>query len=67
MEKEFNVKGMHCESCNFIIKENVSEVKGVSSVKPDFKTGLVKVKFASPANESQIRSAIEKEGGYKVQ
>jgi copper chaperone CopZ len=67
MEKEFKVKGMHCDSCNFIIRENVSEVKGVSAVKPDFKSGSVKVKFAAPATETQIRSAIEKEGGYRVQ
>jgi copper chaperone CopZ len=66
MEKVFKIEGMHCGSCNWLISENVKEVKGVKSVKADFKKGEAKVDFDAPADDSQIKRAIEKEGGYKV-
>ncbi|MFH1200614.1 MAG: heavy-metal-associated domain-containing protein [Candidatus Micrarchaeota archaeon] len=66
MKKTFKVTGMTCDSCNWIIRENVSEVKGVSTVKPDYHCGEVIVEYAPPADESQIKAAICKEGGYKV-
>lgn len=66
MEKVFKIKGMHCDSCNWLISENVKEVKGVKSAKADYHKGEAKVVFEPPAQEKQIISAIEKEGGYKV-
>ena len=66
MKKLFKIKGMHCDSCNWLITENVKEVAGVKDVKADYKTGQAFVEFDPPANDSKIKSAIEKEGGYKV-
>ncbi|MFH1750203.1 MAG: heavy-metal-associated domain-containing protein [Candidatus Micrarchaeota archaeon] len=66
MEKTFRIKGMHCDSCNWLISENVREVSGVKSVKADYKKGEVQVAFEPPSDEKKIISAIEKEGGYKV-
>ncbi|MBI5225294.1 heavy-metal-associated domain-containing protein [Candidatus Micrarchaeota archaeon] len=66
MEKVFKIKGMHCDSCNWLISENVKEVVGVKAVKADYHKGEAKVDFGPPAQEKQIVAAIEKEGGYKV-
>jgi copper chaperone len=66
LKKTFKVTGMHCESCNWIIRENVSEVKGVKSAKPDYRTGEVVVEYEAPADDGQIKAAICREGGYKV-
>ena len=66
MEKKFKVAGMHCDSCNWLISENVKEVPGVKSVKADYRKLETVVVFEKPATEAQICAAIEKEGGYKV-
>jgi copper chaperone CopZ len=66
MERIFKIKGMHCNSCNWLISENVGEIKGVKEVKPDYNKGSAKVIYEKPANELRIITAIEKEGGYKV-
>lgn len=67
MKKVFKVKGMHCNSCNWLISENVKEIEGVKSVSADYKKLEAIVEFEEPATEGQITKAIEKEGGYKVE
>ncbi|HLC48466.1 MAG TPA: cation transporter [Candidatus Norongarragalinales archaeon] len=67
MRKTFKVKGMHCNSCNWLISENVKEIKGVRSVEADFTKRETVVEFEKPATEEEIIKAIEKEGGYKVE
>ena len=63
MEKAFKVSGMHCKSCEFLVKEAIEDT-GLKLLKVDYTTGIVEVDgdsklFAKAAN------AIEKEG-YKV-
>ncbi|MDO8658923.1 MAG: heavy metal-associated domain-containing protein, partial [Candidatus Levybacteria bacterium] len=38
-EINFKVQGMHCNSCEMIIKDELSEVKGVKNPEVDFKSG----------------------------
>jgi copper ion binding protein len=60
---KFNVKGMHCKSCEMLISESVSEIKGVKSVKADHKKGNVEVDFDDKtAKVETIKSVIKKEG-----
>ncbi len=66
MEKTINVKGMHCNSCNMLIEDAVSEIKGVESVKANFEKGKVIVKYDEDMLLDKIKIAIEKEG-YKVE
>ncbi|MFH1443049.1 MAG: cation transporter [Candidatus Micrarchaeota archaeon] len=67
MRKVFKVEGMHCNSCNWLISENVKEVKGVTDVKADFRTRETVVEFEKPATEEMVVKAIEKEGDYRVE
>lgn len=57
---EFDVKGMTCTSCESIIEENLSEKKGIKSVKSDFRRSLVKVGFdSSRISGNDISKTIE--------
>ena len=62
MRKTFKTKGMHCKSCEMLVGDAISEIKGVSHVKADHSKNAVEVEFSAPATEAQIKKAIEKEG-----
>jgi copper chaperone CopZ len=66
MKKVFNVKGMHCKSCEILIKEGVSEIEGVTKVDVSLLRNTVSVDYDdAKTKELVIRKAIEKEG-YKI-
>ncbi len=57
------VEGMHCNSCETLISEGVSELPGVSDVRASHKDGKVTVTFEEGKTTlDDIRSAIRKEG-----
>jgi copper ion binding protein len=63
MNKEFNVKGMHCKSCEMILKDSIGELDGVSSVSASATNGKLKVSFdEKKTSESKIKDIIKKEG-----
>ena len=39
------ISGMHCQSCELLIKDEVASLKGVASVEVDYKSGLCTVTF----------------------
>jgi len=69
---ELQIKGMHCKSCEMLIKEALEEYAGVSKVdiSADFsaKTGIAKIEY----DESRIqdynvfKEVIRKQGNYEV-
>lgn len=65
MKKEFNVKGMHCKSCEMLITDSLEGLDGVKNVKASAKDGKVIVEHNS-VDESLMKKAIESEG-YKVE
>ena len=66
MPKEiFKVKGMHCPSCERVVQMDVSEIKGVTSVKANFKAGTVEVEGAG-FDSAAIKKSI-KANGYSVE
>ena len=61
----FNVKGMHCGSCEMLIKDELSEFKGLTNPAIDFKTGKGSVDLDTSINkEDDILAAISA-AGYK--
>jgi copper ion binding protein len=67
--KEVKIKtlGMSCTGCEGLVKEMVSELDGVKSVKPSFKKELVEVKFdESKVKVEDIKKKIN-EAGYKAE
>jgi uncharacterized protein len=58
--------GMHCKSCEMLIEENLKEIKGVDSIRIDYRKGEAELGFDREEPQlDQITSAIEK-AGYKI-
>lgn len=63
-QKQYNVTGMTCEHCAASVKEEVSEVAGVSEVVVDVAANSVTV-HGTNLDDAQLRAAIA-EAGYAV-
>ncbi|WP_336215953.1 heavy-metal-associated domain-containing protein [Nonomuraea sp. LPB2021202275-12-8] len=61
----YTVKGMTCGHCVSSVKEEVSEVAGVTSAEVDLASGLLTVNSDGPIDAAKIVSAVE-EAGYEV-
>lgn len=62
---DFQVSGMHCQSCELLIKDEISSLKDVTDVSVDHKSGLGTVKFTNGyADREAVLKAIEN-AGYK--
>jgi copper chaperone CopZ len=66
MNKEFNVKGMHCKACEAILKDSIGELDGVSGVAASATTGKLKVSFDEKKTSEAAIKAIVKKEGYTV-
>ena len=66
MQKKLNIKGMHCSSCETLIKDSLEEL-GAAVKKIDHKTGDVVIDFdENKVSLDAIKTAVKKEG-YTVQ
>lgn len=63
MELHFKVTGMHCASCETLIKDSVGEIPGVKNVVVSFQTGDCRVTTEGDDQDGRIITAI-KEAGY---
>ncbi|MAG08459.1 heavy metal transporter [Candidatus Woesearchaeota archaeon] len=62
-----NVKGMHCSSCEILIKDSLEETEGISNAEVSHKDGTAEVSFdESKTDEELIKTIIAKEG-YNVE
>ncbi len=65
-QMNLKVKGMHCPSCEALVKESLEDA-GVKSAQVSHKTGNVKASFdESRISEKKIKQIIADEG-YKVE
>ncbi len=63
----FTVKGMHCSSCETLIKDELSEIKGVTQIVIDHQSGQGSlISKSSGKNNQEILDAI-KRAGYEAQ
>ncbi|MEV6055098.1 heavy-metal-associated domain-containing protein [Streptomyces sp. NPDC052107] len=63
-QKQYNVTGMSCEHCAASIREEVSEVPGVSEVVVDLAANAVTV-HGTDLDDERLRAAIV-EAGYGI-
>lgn len=61
MNLQLKVKGMHCKSCEMLLKDSLEELPGVRVLNVDHKKGLLEVE-AEQAQLEQMKAAIRKEG-----
>ncbi|MFH0885378.1 MAG: heavy metal-associated domain-containing protein [Candidatus Micrarchaeota archaeon] len=65
MDWTIKVEGMHCKSCEMLLTDVLSEIKGVQKISADFKKGTVTVSATDNGALEEAKKAIAKEG-YKV-
>lgn len=58
-----NVTGMHCHSCELLIKDSLEELEGIKHAEASEKKGKVNVEYdANKVSIEKIKDAIRKEG-----
>lgn len=62
MKKVFVVKGMHCKSCEMLIKDAVESTPGVTVLSASHSSGKVEVAAADESGLEAAKRAIESEG-----
>ncbi|MFH0978618.1 MAG: heavy-metal-associated domain-containing protein [Candidatus Woesearchaeota archaeon] len=66
MEKKFSIKGMHCHSCEVLIKDSLQDLPGVANVNANQKSGFAEVVFdQSRVTEAQLKQTI-RQCGFEV-
>ena len=64
---KIKTSGMHCSSCEMLVKDSLEDLKGVEKVKADHKSGIIEVDFDDiEVDENAIKAVISSEG-YNVQ
>lgn len=58
-ETTLNVQGMHCTSCEKLVKKTVEKLPGVKVQKADHAAGMVVVEIPDDSALPGVRSAIE--------
>ncbi len=67
MKKAIKVKGMHCQSCEVLIKDSLEEVDGVKSAELDHEKNIATVEYdETKVDENKIKKVIKDEG-YEVE
>lgn len=61
MKKIIKVKGMHCNSCEILLKEAIEEL-GIKVLQADHVDGKIVVDLKEEKQLNSIKQAIEKEG-----
>ncbi|MBI2079716.1 heavy-metal-associated domain-containing protein [Candidatus Micrarchaeota archaeon] len=64
MEKIFQLKGMHCKSCEQLLKMELEEINGVKVLEASSKTNQVKISMDSDMSEAIKQKIVENK--YKV-
>ncbi len=61
MKKTIKVNGMHCNSCEILLKEAIEE-NGIKVISADHQKGEIVVDMKNENEIAAIRKAVEKEG-----
>ena len=62
MEKTMRIGGMHCESCEKLLKMAMEEVKGVSVKRISYAKGEAALEIKDEKSWPAVKKAIESEG-----
>jgi len=63
---ELNIKGMHCKSCVVLIKDALTEHKGVKDAEVDFKKGKATVSYDEKLTDAVKITHIISNEGYEA-
>ena len=63
---KIKTKGMHCTSCETLVKDALEELKGVNKAEASFKSGIIAVDFDDKKTTKDEIMAVIKLEGYKI-
>ena len=66
MKKTINVKGMHCKSCEMLIKDSLEETNGVEAAELSHTAGTATISFDENKVSLDNLKKIIKDEGYEV-
>lgn len=62
MKTKIDIKGMHCKSCEIVIKEELEKVKNVTDAFISYREGCAYLTHTLPLSENQVSEAINRAG-----
>ncbi len=62
---DINIKGMHCRSCELLIEDELSQVRGVKKVVANEKKGVATVTYKGQLDHEAVAAAVAR-AGYEV-
>ncbi len=63
--QQLTVEGMTCGHCVAAVRDEISQLPGVTSVEVDLDTGRVEVSTLGPVDDAALAAAVD-EAGYRV-
>jgi cation transport ATPase len=63
--KKLKIKGMHCPSCNILVKDKFSQVKNIEKIIADYKTQEAKIYYQGEVSIQKLNQLI-KPFGYEI-
>lgn len=64
---KIKTRGMHCHSCEMLLKDSLEELEGIEKTEANHKSGIVEVNFdQNKVTEKNILEIIKSEG-YEIQ
>lgn len=64
---KIKTKGMHCKSCEMLVKDALEDISGIEKVEASHESGIVSVDFDETQTNKQEIIKIIKQEGYKVE
>ena len=64
-ENEYRVTGMTCGHCEMSVREEVSEISGVTDIQVSAQTGKLNVTAEGEIDDAKVLAAVE-EAGYSA-
>ncbi len=61
-KENYHISGMHCRSCEILIEDNISEIKGVKKVNVNYKKGIAEIFYEKKPEYSEIENAVRNAG-----
>ncbi len=62
MEVRIKVKGMHCKSCEVLLKDVLEEIPGTNVKSANFQKGEIVAEFKDEADVAEAKKRIAAEG-----
>lgn len=64
-KKLVHIKGMHCQSCELLIEDELTQIPSVTSAKVNHSKGIAEIYYRGDLKEEEVDKAVE-EAGYTV-